>query len=173
MYKRKKLTSNKLEELKSLINNSVLSNEKEIKKLDSQTSGLIKWNYKPKGGLVEGSRVVFDFYSPYRNKELLKFIKDNILNNTKEKIISIHVNNYPETSGSPSHRDINSSITYLVLLEEAEEGGRLLIEEVDINFEIGEVVNFMGHTTLHSVTKLKKGKRRTFALWCREKSSII
>ena len=94
-------------------------------------------------------------------------------NDKDEKIISIHVNNYTETSGSPSHRDINSSITYLVLLEEAEEGGKLLIEDVDINFEIGEVVNFMGHTTLHSVTKLKKGKRRTFALWCREQSSAI
>lgn len=173
MYKRKKLTVEKLEQLKNLIKRSVLSNEKEIKKLESQTSGLIKWNYNPRGGLADGSRVVFDFYSPYRNKKLLKFIKDNILNDKDEKIISIHVNNYPETSGSPSHRDINSSITYLVLLEEAEEGGKLLIEDVDINFEIGEVVNFMGHTTLHSVTKLKKGKRRTFALWCREPSSAI
>ena len=173
MFDRKKLTIDKIEELKTLIERSVFANENETKKLELQTSGLIKWNYNPKREFKEGQAALFVFYSAYRNLELLNFIKNNILNDKNEVVVSIHVNHFREASFSPAHRDRKTAMTYLVLLEEAEEGGRLLIENEDVNFKVGELISFEGHTTLHEVTPVIKGKRKTLAIWCRKKLSIM
>lgn len=173
IFNRRTLSTEKLKELESLISTSYFSNEREIKELQSKTVGLVKWNYKPTHSTPNQKLVHLDFYSPYRNHSLLKFIKENVLYNPNETIISIHTNTYFEESESPPHKDINSARTYLILLKQSEEGGILEIENQDVNFKVGEIIDYIGDTTLHSVTKIKKGDRKTFVLWCREKTSFI
>lgn len=173
MYRRSKLTDNKLQELKDLIETAELSNEEEIEKLKKTNPTLIKYNYDGLGGYATGARSKHDFYSPVRNLELVKFIRENIIRVYDSEIVSIHINTYKETSGAPEHKDLNSLRTYLVLLEPAEAGGDLIIEKQNTNFQVGEIIDFCGHRTYHQVTKVEKGTRRTFTAFCNEPTAVI
>ena len=173
MYRRSKLTDNKLQELKNLIETAELSNEAEIEKLKKTNPAIIKYNYDGPGGYATGARSKHDFYSPVRNLELVKFIRENIIREYDSEIVSIHRNTYKETSGSPEHRDLNTSRTYLVLLEPAEVGGDFLIQKQNTNFQVGEIIDYCGHRTHHQVTKVEKGVRRSFTVFCNEPTAVI
>lgn len=164
MYNKRKLSESKFSELKTLIQSAEKSNKEELDYLSSISVGLVNWHYKGKGD------VSIEFFSPKRNKELEIFLRDNIITKN-QNIISIHLLTYEEGSETLSHRDSNSSNTYLTLLQKSDEGGELFLENEIIPFEESEIVDYSGKT-LHGVLKIKKGIRKTFCIWCRN-STII
>ena len=171
MYKKISLTVDKLNELNHLLENAVLSNKEEIKKLESTHSALVRYNHE--SYRTWDSTYSSNFYSPYRNNKLLEFIKENILDGEGVQIDSIHTNSFNENGFAPRHKDTNSFITFIILLEDCEVGGRLLVEDEDVNFKLGDVISFIGHGTFHEVTKIIKGKRKTLTLFCSEKKQLL
>ena len=113
-----------------------------------------------------------NFYSIKNNEKLVNFFSEHLSIN-KNEIISIHSNQYKETSKTLSHRDSNSSRTYLILLSKADIGGDLILEDELVYFdEIGEVIDYDGGKVMHGVTEIEKGYRETLVVWTRSKSMI-
>lgn len=166
MYKLRKFTKDNFKKLLLLLNDIVPASQEEIDYISNNSVGLVNYTYKGKGP------VTVNFYSIKNNEKLVNFFSEHLSIN-KNEIISIHSNQYKETSKTLSHRDSNSSRTYLILLSKADIGGDLILEDELVYFdEIGQVIDYDGGKVMHGVTEIEKGYRETLVVWTRSKSMI-
>lgn len=166
IYNLKKISGTNLEYLLELVKNCKEASKEQLDIINQNSVGLIDYSYKGKGP------VKIDFLSIEDNLEMVDFFKEE-LDINKNEIISIHLNQYQETSKTLPHKDSNSSRTYLILLDMAEEGGELTLDFEIVPFnEVGQVIDYDGGQVMHGVNEIKKGFRKTLVVWTKPKSIL-
>jgi len=82
---------------------------------------------------------------------------------------------YSEKDYTTPHRDAHFVVqTTLLLLSDSFTGGRLMINDEDINLtSIGQYVSFNGHTGIHSVTPVESGQRKVLVIMFNQKKESI
>jgi hypothetical protein len=107
-------------------------------------------------------------------------LKDFLKNITgiDNEVLSLHYVTYNEGGRSLPHKDTNTSNTIIFLLENCEEGGKLLVnqsdkwETVPLN-EPGQWFNFKGSQNIHKVSEVKKGKRKVLVVWYEKNRNLL
>lgn len=164
MYNLKKLSTEKFKQLLKLVNESTPMTENELNTLNQNSVGLVDYSYKGKGPMK------ISFISPSKNGNLTKFLEE-ILTISETEIVSIHLNEYRESSKTLPHRDSQSSRTYLILLSNSSDGGELTLEGFVVPFnQVGQIIDYDGGTIMHGVREIKKGFRKTLVVWTHKKS---
>lgn len=158
MFETITLTQQQLFELKELIN---LANTPDDSELEHYTSSVL--------GIVVRKKEVQDGAIPLalsinNNTKLVDCIKKytNLDNNS---INSIHTITYPEGSWAKNHRDSNSTNTFVFILQNAQQGGSSVFNNIEYNFPEGTILNYNGSKILHGTTPVVKGVRKTLVLW--------
>jgi len=98
------------------------------------------------------------------NNKILNGICSGIIDD-KEKIYSIHWIEYKVGSMTHSHLDRLSHNTYIILLSDNFTGGKLLVDNVDVGLNLGDVVSFVGNREHHQVTEITSGIREVLVIW--------
>jgi len=73
------------------------------------------------------------------------------------------------------HRDAYYVLqTTLILLSDSFTGGKLLVDDTDMNLtKKGQYISFNGHTHIHSVTSVESGQRRVLVIMFNKKQSLL
>lgn len=86
-------------------------------------------------------------------------------------IHSLHLIDYPLGSNLNTHLDSRSSHTFVFILENAFEGGDVIMQDKIYKFDAGTVLEYNGQKVMHGVTKIEKGTRQTLVMWYGHKST--
>lgn len=86
-------------------------------------------------------------------------------------IHSLHLIDYPLGSNLNTHLDSRSSHTFVFILENAFEGGDVIMQDKIYKFDAGTVLEYNGQKVMHGVTKIEKGSRQTLVMWYGHKST--
>lgn len=113
------------------------------------------------------------YYCDKNNPYILNSISSVLEPN--EIVYSIHYINYLVGNSCDKHTDRASLNTYIFMLNDDFEGGKLLIDDIDTNLLKGDVVCFNGSIESHEVTEVTKGNREVLVVWTsdRRNSSLI
>lgn len=73
------------------------------------------------------------------------------------------------------HRDKKSSVqTTLILLSDEFTGGKLLVDDVDMNLtKKGQYISFNGNRHIHAVTAVELGQRRVLVIMFNKKQNLL
>ena len=104
------------------------------------------------------------------NPELIEWLVD-FTGIDSNSIHSLHLIDYPLGSNLNTHLDSRSSHTFVFILENAYEGGDVIMQDKIHKFDAGTVLEYNGQKVMHGVTKIEKGTRQTLVMWYGHKST--
>lgn len=113
-------------------------------------------------------------YYGNHDTELNKFIL-NKFGNDECEIDFFYTLTYDEKDYTAPHRDAYFvEQTTLLLLSDTFTGGRLIINDEDVNFSnAGQYISFNGHTEIHGVTPVESGQRIVLVIMFNKKKSLL
>ena len=108
------------------------------------------------------------------DNDLSKFINDKF-GKPEYEIDFLYELTYNENDYTIIHKDAYFVLqTTLILLSDSFEGGKLMIDEKDVNFnKIGQYINFNGHDQTHEVTQVESGQRRVLVIMFNKKKELF
>jgi len=147
---------------KEIINNAILS--------DTHKNGWWMWNIwgKVKVSIVSSE----ENYNENLRKEIINKI-NTIFNKDDYELLWLQMTRYEKEYYLKNHTDGHENYTLTILLSDNFEGGRTILNNIEMDVKKGDCILFNGFTTQHGVTKVKSGYRAAINLWIKPTNNII
>lgn len=112
------------------------------------------------------------FFCDLSNQELMAIATKYAELTPSTYISNIHYINYKEGDECKPHVDEWSSVrTFIILLNDDFEGGEFFIDDKDVPFRAGDVLNF-DDKAIHGVRKVTKGNREVLVIWTQKTKPV-
>ena len=158
---KKELSKDTLSSIIRELSNTPIANKKEMDRRNS-INPFHKSRTEKKGFRFQNVKLIH--YS-IGNIKLNSLIHDITKGNTKD-IQSIYTVEFSKGDFGEPHIDTNSRTTLSLVLEKNSIGGDLIIEGVNSNLnKPGDYIIYDGATTLHSVSKVVEGSRKSLIVF--------
>lgn len=163
-FRERYLTGPQFEKLVMMVDNAVTPSTEEAQHYYDNVYGVGK--HLPN---IARNGTFLTALSIEQNPELVDWLV-NFTGIENTSIHSLHTVDYPQGSILAPHKDTRSSNTFVFILQNAEEGGDVILGKKIYNFTKGRVINYNGQKLMHGVTEVKKGYRKTLVLFHGHKS---
>lgn len=165
---KKELSKDKLDSILLELSNTSIANEKEMDRRNSINT-FHKSRTEQKGFRFQNVKLI---HYDIGNKKLNNLIHDITGGRTKD-IQSIYTVEFSKGDFGEPHLDTNSRTTLSLVLEKNSIGGDLIIEGKNANLnKPGEYIIYDGAKTMHSVSKVTKGKRKSLIVFYTKKFKV-